>query len=261
VKSGNLRINKLSTLENEMKTRNVLIDTSIVLEGIEKIFAIDRNSNVFVTDVVLRELDGNKGAEGAKGYNAREFFRQFNANKFQMLNELPFSKKSLDKNDTLTEGTISSGVHIYTIARKWYRSRDINDSRIIEIAKDYDLTLNTFDQAQCARAKSMGGVAEELEKTDIDPAGGIAFFVFIGMLILLFIISSFIQYSLDGIAYIIIFVSFLIAYIFSEVLRKTILPSSQGLRVKSLIKTAKNNDPKIGTSYVEIKMIENGGHI
>jgi len=139
-----------------MKTRNVLIDTSIVLDGIENISGIDKNSNVFVTDVILRELDGNKGAEGAKGYNAREFFRQFNANKFQMLNELPFSKKSLDKNDTLTEGTISSGVHIYTIARKWYRSRDINDSRIIEIAKDYGLTLETLDQAQSARAKSEG---------------------------------------------------------------------------------------------------------
>lgn len=141
---------------------NVLIDTSVVLDGIENVTMIDKKDNVFVTDVVLRELDGNKGAEGSKGYNAREFFRQLNQNEFTVLNNLPITNQAVSQNDILTEGSISSGAHIYTLSRKWYRAKDINDSRIIEIAKDYGLKLKTLDQAQGVRAKSQGIEAEML---------------------------------------------------------------------------------------------------
>ncbi len=147
-----------------MKTKNILLDTSIVLDNVNNITTIDKYANVFVTDVVLRELDGNKGAEEAKGYNAREFFRQFNSNEFTTLNKMPSTDAPLQKNDTLTQGSINSGAHIFTLARKWYRTRDINDSKIIEMAQDYDLTLNTLDQAQSARAKSIGVEAEILNK-------------------------------------------------------------------------------------------------
>lgn len=128
-----------------MKT-NILIDTSIILDGVENITSIDKDSNVFVTDIVLREIDGNKGAEGAKGYNAREFFRQFNSNAFTTLQTMPLINKPLKGSDTLTQGSINSGAHVFTLARKWYRSRDINDTKIIEIADDYDLKLCTLDQ-------------------------------------------------------------------------------------------------------------------
>lgn len=139
-----------------MKQNNVLIDTSIVLDGIHNVGNIDKNANVFVTDVVLRELDGNKGAEGSKGYNAREFFRQLNNHNFTTLDRMPLTENAVLKDDTLTEGEIDSGAHIFTLSRKWYRAKDINDTKIIEIAKDYDLTLKTLDQAQCVRAKSQG---------------------------------------------------------------------------------------------------------
>ncbi|TDA63629.1 hypothetical protein E0765_07280 [Sulfuricurvum sp. IAE1] len=145
--------------------KNVLIDTSIVLDGVENVTMLDKQNNVFVSDVVLRELDGNKGAEGSKGYNAREFFRQFNKNDFKTLDTLPETGMPVMKNDTLTEGSIDSGAHVYTLSRKWYRAKDINDSRIIEIAKDYDLGLVTLDQAQSARAKSVG-VAANILKTN-----------------------------------------------------------------------------------------------
>lgn len=139
-----------------MKTSNVLVDTSIILDGVENLTTLGKDFNIFITDIVLRELDGNKGAEGSKGYNAREFFRQFNGHSFKTLDAMPLTNKPLAKNDTLTEGSIDSGAHVYTLSRKWYRAKDINDTKIIEIAKDYDLTLNTLDQAQCARAKSQG---------------------------------------------------------------------------------------------------------
>ena len=147
-----------------MKTKNILIDTSVILDGLENITSLSKDSNIFITDIVLRELDANKGAEGAKGYNAREFFRQFNSNAFTTLQTVPLTNQPLKQGDTLTQGSINSGASVFTLARKWYRSKDINDTKIIEIADDYDLKLCTLDQAQSARAKSIGVEAMMLKE-------------------------------------------------------------------------------------------------
>lgn len=176
-----------------MTMKNVLIDTSVILDGIENVTMLDKKDNVFVTDVVLRELDGNKNAQGSKGYNAREFFRQLNQNDFSKLEALPLTGQRVANNDTLTEGEISSGAHVYTISRKWYRSKDINDSRIIEMANDYKLTLTSFDQAQCARAKSQGVDAITMErkefytmKTDVFVVGALAVFASVSLSVVVF---------------------------------------------------------------------------
>lgn len=168
--------------------KNVLIDTSVILDGIENVTMLDKKDNVFVTDVVLRELDGNKNAQGSKGYNAREFFRQLNQNDFSKLDALPLTGQKVANNDTLTEGAISSGAHVYTISRKWYRAKDINDSRIIEMANDYKLALTSFDQAQCARAKSQGVEAITMDrkefytmKTDVFVVGALAVFASVSL--------------------------------------------------------------------------------
>lgn len=164
-----------------MPRKNVLIDTSIVLDGIHNVATIDKDANVFVTDIVLRELDGNKGADGSKGYNAREFFRQLNDHKFVTHSNMPITGKAIEKDDTLTEGEIDSGAHIFTLSRKWYRSKDINDTKIIEIAKDYDLSLKTLDQAQSVRAKSQGIDGEILKKED-SMTGKIIAFIFMTLI-------------------------------------------------------------------------------
>ena len=148
-------------------TKNLFLDTSVILDGLENITKLSQSANIFISDVVLRELDGNKGTEGSKGYNAREFFRQLNKHGFKKLDSLPLTGKAVEKNDTLTEGSIDSGAHVYTLSRKWYRAKDINDSRIIEMAKDYDLTLQTLDQAQSVRAKSVGVNAHTFKKGNI----------------------------------------------------------------------------------------------
>lgn len=173
--------------------KNVLIDTSVILDGIENVTMLDKKDNVFVTDVVLRELDGNKNAQGSKGYNAREFFRQLNQNDFSKLKALPLTGQRVANNDTLTEGEISSGAHVYTISRKWYRSKDINDSRIIEMADDYKLTLTSFDQAQCARAKSQGVDAITMErkefytmKSDVLVVGALAVIISVSLSVVVF---------------------------------------------------------------------------
>lgn len=56
---------------------NVILDTSIIVEysidGIKDFIIND--DRVFLTDIILQEMDGHKNSEEAKGYNAREFFR------------------------------------------------------------------------------------------------------------------------------------------------------------------------------------------
>lgn len=134
---------------------NVILDTSIIVEysidGIKDFIIND--DRVFLTDIILQEMDGHKNSEEAKGYNAREFFRQMGNAKSEKAN---LSDIVLNDNDYISKYTLSNGLEIYTIVRNRYNSRDINDSKIIEIAKDYNLKLITRDMAQSVRAKAMG---------------------------------------------------------------------------------------------------------
>lgn len=134
---------------------NVILDTSIIVEysidGIKDFIIND--DRVFLTDIILQEMDGHKNSEEAKGYNAREFFRQMGNAKSEKAN---LSDIVLKDSDYISKYTLSNGLEIYTIVRNRYNSRDINDSKIIEIAKDYNLKLITRDMAQSVRAKAMG---------------------------------------------------------------------------------------------------------
>jgi len=49
------------------------------------------------------------------------------------------------------------------MVRKPYKSTDSNDSKIIEIARDYGMSLVTFDMAQRVRAMSEGVLIERSE--------------------------------------------------------------------------------------------------
>jgi len=158
-------------------TKNVLLDTSIILEGMNAIECIPKDHNIFITDIVLRELDGNKNAEGVKGYNAREFFRRYNACEFIMQSSMPLSNQALGHNDKLSKALFPSGMKLYSFSRKWYHAKDINDTKIIEIAKDYNLSLMTIDQAQSARAKSEGVEVENYSDTIINKFPPVLIFI------------------------------------------------------------------------------------
>ena len=162
-----------------MKT-NVLLDTSFILEGLDKLFDLyDDNCNLFVTDIVLQELDGKKSDEKV-GFNARSFFRGMGSAKGRKLDRVPETMKPLCENDTLymmTFSIASRKIPIYTLVRKRYKTRDINDSKIIEIAKDYGFKLVTFDMAQKVRAMSEGVHAMlggEIKKDEVDAQGAVA---------------------------------------------------------------------------------------
>jgi len=140
-----------------MTTQKILIDTSIIIEGGEEVIAkLEKVAPVFVTDIVLQELDGHKNnANGSVAYKAREFFRRLGKSNGESLDVLPPDGMRLEKIDTLRQMALGD-TPLYVIVRKPYKSRDINDSKIIEIAKDYNMTLVTLDTAQRVRGLSDG---------------------------------------------------------------------------------------------------------
>lgn len=143
--------------------QNLLIDTSVILEGGEEIIAkLEKVAPVFVTDIVLQELDGHKNnANSSVAYRAREFFRRLGNSNGIELEVLPLSGMRLEKTDTLRKMFLGA-IPLHVIVRKPYKSRDINDSKIIEVAKDYNMTLVTLDTAQRVRGLSEGANVETL---------------------------------------------------------------------------------------------------
>lgn len=136
-----------------MQFENVLLDTSAIIKfGLKGLVinAKDKpNRNYFITNIVLKELDGLKKDENI-GHIVREFFRyliklETKKPEFPVIN-LKFKDKILKFDDET--------LNIYTIHRDNYKNKDINDSKIIEIAKDYKMKLMSHDNAMLVRAKS-----------------------------------------------------------------------------------------------------------
>lgn len=140
-----------------MTAQKILIDTSILLEGGEEVIAkLSKVAPVFVTDIVLQELDGHKNnANTSVAYRAREFFRRLGSSNGEALFTLPPDGMKLEKTDSLRKMRLGD-TPLYVLIRKPYKSRDINDSKIIEVAKDYNMTLVTLDTAQRVRGLSDG---------------------------------------------------------------------------------------------------------
>lgn len=149
-----------------IKNNSILIDTSIAVEGGEAIIAkLAKIAPIFVTDIVLQELDGHKNnANSSVAFQAREFFRRLGRDNGVELRAIPLSNILLEKTDTLRKMTLGN-TPLHVIVRKPYKTRDINDSKIIEIAKDYNMTLVTLDMAQRVRAMSDGVDSITLNQT------------------------------------------------------------------------------------------------
>ena len=149
------------------KKHTIFLDTSTIIGGgIDFLERTSKVANLFITDIVLQELDGLKNAEGDTGYKAREIYRQFAPATTKELYELP-NRTELKRDDTLFEMTLPSGLVFYTIHRSRYKTRDINDSKIIEVANDYKGTLATIDIAQSIRAKSVGCEVKIIQEDEL----------------------------------------------------------------------------------------------
>jgi len=148
--------------KKEKAMKNILIDTSLLLEdseSIEKIVSLekDKKVNIFITDIIMQEMDGHKKNSGHTGYVAREFFRVLGKGEIKEIKNLPTHDIGIKKGDSVVK-MVYKNISLFVINRNFYRSRD-NDLKIIEIAKDYNLFLYTQDMAQKVRAIGSGAKA------------------------------------------------------------------------------------------------------
>lgn len=100
----------------------------------------------------MDELDYNKNGNEDSNRNARKVLREF-AN--QGVKPLPDTKGDKVLNDVFSYSTYK-GTLVKIINRDVFRSNGNNDSKIIEIAKDYSLILISSDHGMVVRAMSSG---------------------------------------------------------------------------------------------------------
>lgn len=159
-----------------MAKKRYILDTSIILDDITNLIHISQNNEneIFICDVVIDELDRKKELQNELGYFSREFFRAISSKvqkvstpKFEdMIYKVPFKTKEIE-------------FDISIIYRSKYKTQNLdyglNDSRILEIAKDYDLILLTNDISLKIKAISQGVKAESILRNMVENPSDIEF--------------------------------------------------------------------------------------
>ncbi len=164
-----------------------LIDTSIILDDVDNIVYIYENmgKDIFISDIVIEELDKYKGNEGQNGYFAREFFRSIDYEE--------------DKGKTIFQGIEKSDINVIEgdffkpvvfvregvkipltfIHRAFYKSLEraygINDTKIAEIAQDYKMQLLSNDSALRIRLLARGINSQSLMRENVQNPSQIDF--------------------------------------------------------------------------------------
>lgn len=158
--------------------RSCLVDTSIILDDIENLFYIFHNVSreIYISDIVIEELDRHKNLNNQSGFFAREFFRNiyYEDSDNSTLKPLEgdfFKQVYLCKNEIK--------IPLILIYRKQYRSeaRDyaFNDTRIAEIAQDYDFILLSNDIALRIRLLARGTKTQSLFRDRVEDPSKINF--------------------------------------------------------------------------------------
>ena len=136
----------------------VLLDTCVILSNPDIILRVQqKGGHPVITNTVLTEIDNNKrsktGTDETKNINARSFLKELATNGVS-----PSTKSSPLSplgNDHLSH-TLYKSVPLTIIHRQHFRATDNNDTKIIEIALDYDLLLISADRGMVVRASAAG---------------------------------------------------------------------------------------------------------
>lgn len=161
-----------------MAKKKYLLDTSIILDDIENLTYLYQNgeNDIFISEVVLQELDKKKDLQNELGYFSREFFRAINSH-------CVAKKKNIGKLDDMIYKinfkTRDLEFPIFIIYRPKYKTQNLdyglNDSRILEIAKDYGFYLLTNDVSLRIKALSQGIKAESIFRNRVENPSDINF--------------------------------------------------------------------------------------
>jgi serine/threonine protein kinase len=149
----------------------VLIDTSVLLDDPDVMVRVIGNKGLpFITNTILLELDFNKKGEEPINRNARRMFRAFANDSAINMSQMP-DGKPMRQGDSLRQLTFN-GSPVYVLVRGTHTSRSNNDSKIIEVAKDYGMIIITRDNGLKVRAETEGVEAHVWtgQKTNAKPS-------------------------------------------------------------------------------------------
>ena len=168
--------------------KHFFIDTSVVLDSVENIFALSENNKnmLWISDVVLKELNYHKDKGQETAFFARNFFRLLNGEGENTIKEIEipiepstsnldwrgdkisvFECYSKEFNKTLTIGII--------VRKEYINKNDINDLKILEIVNDYGFELVTNDMALKIMALSNKLKASMLKRDMVNSPEDICF--------------------------------------------------------------------------------------
>lgn len=164
--------------------KKYLIDTSVIIDNpalnLKAIYQGGEN-DIFITEVVLQELDKHKISMNVEvGSSARSFFRSVQSNEFQRTGEFELKNKhDVIYQTELNFEELNEPIKIFIINRneKQYviSKTEPNDLKILEIAKDYGLTLITNDISFKVIAISEGVNAQSLKVNEVSSPEKISF--------------------------------------------------------------------------------------
>ncbi|QOQ98694.1 PhoH family protein [Helicobacter winghamensis] len=151
--------------------KSYLIDTSIILDDVENLFFLhqDGENTIFICDVTLSELDKKKDLNSETGFFTREFFRSINGDNASISEYIAIEN---DKIHTLYFSNNAREIPLQIIHRPIYKTKfqdyGLNDARLLEIAKDYNLTLLTNDISLKIYALSLSINSQSLMRDRIE---------------------------------------------------------------------------------------------
>ncbi|PAF43138.1 PhoH family protein [Helicobacter sp. 11S02596-1] len=163
-----------------MTKKSYLLDTSIILDDIQNIPHLYQNAQnrLFISDVVIEELDKKKDLQNETGYFAREFFRCINSDKPVK----PHHKIRKIEGDFFKDVIFSKTpyeIPITLIYRQKYKTADLthgqNDAKIAEIANDYGFILLSNDISLKIRSLAKGIAAQSLYRDRVENPSDIDF--------------------------------------------------------------------------------------
>lgn len=166
------------------KSKSYLLDTSVILDDTDNLEHLWQNgeNSIFISDVVLSELNKKKELLSETGFFAREFFRLINNDNGKEIALHDFKSAATLEGDYIRLMYLKKKereIPIYIVCRQHYRTKGLehglNDARIAEIAKDYHLILLTNDIALKIHSLSQGINAQSLYRDRVENPGEIDF--------------------------------------------------------------------------------------
>jgi PhoH-like ATPase len=161
--------------------KHFLIDTSVILDNPDNLYSLfaGGENDIYITNVVLEELDRKKTERANVGFFARAFFRTFIGSSASVAKKLKGEEKEGDHfyEFLCDRGGENRQFKIVVIHRENYDAEnDRNDLKIVEIAKSYNLKLITNDISLKIIALTRGVKTESFYEDTVSDYKNLEFF-------------------------------------------------------------------------------------